>query len=124
MTSSVSHLTFDAHDAFAQATWWAQVLGGTSARTTSQETPRLRCSVPATPLLFINVPESKSVKNRAHLDLQPEDRSRDEEVERVIGLGATFFDDQRLPDGAGWVVLTDPEGNEFCILRSLAERAG
>ena len=42
----------------------------------------------------------------------------------MIGLGATFADDQRLPDGRGWIVLTDPEGNEFCILRSQAERAG
>ncbi|MCI0687970.1 MAG: hypothetical protein L0Y54_12130 [Sporichthyaceae bacterium] len=63
------------------------------------------------------------MKNRMHLDLQPQDRTRDEEVERVIGLGATLVDDHRKPDGTGWVVLADREGNEFCVERSAAERA-
>ena len=53
-----------------------------------------------------------------HFDLVPTDRTRDEEIERVLALGATSFDDLRQPDGTGWLVLTDPEGNEFCILRS------
>src|SRR6266508_5201972 len=70
-----------------------------------------------------NVPEAKAVKNRLHLDVQPVDRTRDEEVERLIGLGAKLFEDHRLPDGRGWVTLVDPEGNEFCIERSSAERA-
>jgi hypothetical protein len=74
-------------------------------------------------LLFIPVPEPKTVKNRLHLDLTPVGVTRDEEVERAIGLGATVVDDRREPDGPGWVVLADPEGNEFCILRSAAERA-
>jgi hypothetical protein len=72
-------------------------------------------------LLFVEVPEGKSVKNRIHFDLRPTDRSRDEEVERVLALGATQLADRRNPDGTGWVVLADPEGNEFCILRSEAE---
>ncbi len=63
------------------------------------------------------------MKNRLHLDVQPVDRTRDEEVERLIGLGAKLFEDHRLPDGRGWVTLVDPEGNEFCIERSSAERA-
>ena len=75
----------------------------------------------ATRLLFIEVPDSKQVKNRLHLDLRPADGSRDDELERLLGLGATEVDDRRLPDGRGWVVLADPEGNEFCILRSVAE---
>ena len=75
-------------------------------------------------LLFIEVPDEKSGKNRLHLDLVPTDRTRDEEVERVRGLGARDVEDHRRPDGTGWVVLVDPEGNEFCILRSDAERAG
>jgi predicted enzyme related to lactoylglutathione lyase len=62
------------------------------------------------------------VKNRLHLCLQP-DIPRDEEVERLLGLGATLADDRRNADGTGWAVLTDPEGNEFCVLRSAAERA-
>ncbi len=75
-------------------------------------------------LLFVTVPEPKTVKNRVHLDLQPKDRTRDEEVERVLALGATLVDDRRNPDGTGWAVLADPEGNEFCVERGAAERAG
>ena len=74
-------------------------------------------------LLFIPVPESKSVKNRLHLDVVPTDRTRDEEVDRLLGLGATQVADHREPDGGGWVVLADPGGDEFCVERSDAERA-
>jgi hypothetical protein len=74
-------------------------------------------------LVFIPVPESKSVKNRIHLDIAPTGRTRDEEVERLLGLGATQVADHRRDDGTGWVVLADPGGNEFCVERSDAERA-
>jgi hypothetical protein len=74
-------------------------------------------------LLFIEVPDEKASKNRLHLDLVPTDRRRDEEVARAVELGARPVSDLRNADGTGWVVLTDPEGNEFCILRSDAERA-
>jgi hypothetical protein len=74
-------------------------------------------------MLFIPVPEAKAVKNRVHLDVTPIDGTRDEEVDRLIGLGATIVDDRRNPDGTGWVVMGDPEGNEFCVERSAAERA-
>jgi len=61
------------------------------------------------------VPEDKTVKNRLHLDLRPDDQAA--EVERLVGLGATRVD---LGQGeASWVVLADPEGNEFCVLRAL-----
>ena len=69
------------------------------------------------------MPEPKTVKNRVHLDLVPTDRTRDEEVERLLGIGATLVADHRRSDGTGWVVLADPEGNELCIERSDAERA-
>lgn len=75
-------------------------------------------------VLFIEVPESKSIKNRMHFDLVPAQGSRDDELARLLELGATVEADRRHPDGSGWVVLRDPEGNEFCILRSDAERAG
>ncbi|GAA2708314.1 hypothetical protein GCM10010429_21380 [Micromonospora olivasterospora] len=74
-------------------------------------------------VLFLQVPEGKTVKNRVHLCLEPADRNRDAEVERLLALGATEVADHRRPDGTGWVVLADPEGNEFCVLRSAAERA-
>jgi Glyoxalase-like domain len=66
-------------------------------------------------LLFINVPEAKTIKNRLHLDLRPDDQQA--EVQRALGLGATHVD---IGQGQQtWVVLADPEGNEFCILRAL-----
>lgn len=73
-------------------------------------------------LLFAEVPEGKQVKNRVHLDLERTDRRREDEIERVMALGATSLHDLRKEDGSGWLVLADPEGNEFCILRSRAER--
>lgn len=77
-------------------------------------------------LLFIEVPEEKSVKNRVHLDLRPRAGSRDEELERLLAHGAVVVEDLRglHGPGTGWVVLADPEGNEFCILRSEAELSG
>lgn len=73
-------------------------------------------------LLFLKVPEPKAVKNRVHLCLEPR-QSRDAEVKRLLGIGATMHDDRRNPDGTGWAVLKDPEDNEFCVLRSADERA-
>jgi predicted enzyme related to lactoylglutathione lyase len=79
--------------------------------------------LPGGPVLFFNqVPEPKTVKNRLHLCLRPE-TTREEEVERLTDLGATHVADHRGPEGTGWVVLADPEGNEFCVLRGDAERA-
>jgi len=75
-------------------------------------------------LLFIPGPDRKTVKNRLHLDVQPIDGTRDEEVERLLGIGATVVDDRRNPDGTGWVVMADPDGNEFCVERSRLEREG
>ena len=69
-------------------------------------------------LLFIRVPDAKRVKNRVHLDLRPVDRTREEEVERLVALGAALYEDHRNPDGSGWITLQDPEGNEFCVLRA------
>jgi hypothetical protein len=74
-------------------------------------------------LLFIEVPDAKQVKNRVHLDVKPAENTRDQELERLLQLGARQVADHRRPDGSGWVTLADPEGNEFCILRSDAERA-
>ncbi|MGH8891076.1 MAG: VOC family protein, partial [Acidothermaceae bacterium] len=67
-------------------------------------------------LLFIDVPDDKVVKNRVHLDLRPTDRTREEEVARLLELGAVQLADFRRPDGSGWITLADPEGNEFCVL--------
>ncbi|MCK9794102.1 VOC family protein [Isoptericola sp. 4D.3] len=135
MTSRISHTTFDARDAYAQSVFWAQVLGYTDVPGDPNLPGHEECMIvppaghDAPPeshgrLLFIEVPEPKTVKNRGHLDLRPTDRTQAEEVERLLALGATQVADLRRPDGkGGWVVMADPEGNEFCILRSDAEIA-
>lgn len=69
-------------------------------------------------LLFARVPEAKSVKNRLHLDLRPEDQ--DAELARLQGLGATPVDVGQGPE-VSWVVLADPDGNEFCLLRAFTD---
>jgi hypothetical protein len=65
--------------------------------------------------VFVTVPEPKVVKNRVHLDVLPVARDQDREVERLLRLGATIVDDRRELTPRGWVVLADPEGNEFCV---------
>jgi hypothetical protein len=71
--------------------------------------------VPPT-LTFAQVPEGKTSKNRLHIDINPTDREQDEEVRRLLGLGARHAD---VGQGEqSWVVLADPEGNEFCVLAS------
>ncbi|MBB5954474.1 putative enzyme related to lactoylglutathione lyase [Saccharothrix tamanrassetensis] len=123
MTSLVQHITIDCGDAYELGQWWSRVTGRPLADDDEPGDPEVLIKLPAGPgLLFIQVPEGKAVKNRVHLDLQP-DSTRDEEVERLLGIGATLVDDRRRPDGKGWVVLADPEGNEFCVERSAAERA-
>lgn len=69
------------------------------------------------------MPDAKQVKNRVHLDLEPAEGTREQELMRLLRLDARQVADRRRPDGSAWVVLADPEGNEFCILRSDAERA-
>ncbi|MGW0906928.1 VOC family protein [Streptomyces sp. NPDC002853] len=123
MTSLVRHLTFDCSDAYRQATFWAEILGGKIADDDFPGDPEALVTAEGMTLLFVTVPDAKTVKNRVHVDLQPQDRTRDEEVERVVGLGAKIVGDHRQPDGRGWVTLSDLEGNEFCVERSAAERA-
>ena len=126
MTSYISHTSFDSHNAYAQSVFWCQVLGWSEDPRDPNKPGHDECMIFSADgtrrLLFIEVPEGKSVKNRLHLDLAPTDRSRDEEVDRLLGLGATMIDDLRESDGSGWATLADPEGNEFCVLRSHGER--
>ncbi|MFE9443256.1 VOC family protein [Streptomyces sp. NPDC006602] len=65
-------------------------------------------------LLFQRVPEAKTGKNRLHLDLHPGEGRRAAEVERLTGLGASVLREVKEPSGE-WVVMADPEGNEFCV---------
>ncbi|MFF7989575.1 VOC family protein [Kitasatospora xanthocidica] len=122
MASLVRHVTIDCADPYALAGFWVEALEGTLGEGDEPGDDEVLVESAGAGLLFIRVPEGKSVKNRVHLDLQPQDRSRDEEAERLMALGATVLSDQRRPDGTGWITLADPEGNEFCVERSKAER--
>ena len=125
MGISLSHVTIDCADPYELATFWQRVTGWSRPDDDLPGDPEasLFPSDGGTGLWFQHVPETKAVKNRLHLDIRPTDHTRDVEVERVQALGATFVADFREPDGSGWVVLADPAGNEFCVLRSDAERA-
>jgi hypothetical protein len=127
VASFVSHTSVDCGDAYALSRWWQAVLDYAEDPDDPNEPGDEECLIRSHDgqhcLLFIEVPEAKSVKNRVHLDLRPREGTRDEELARLLGLGAVTLDDRRNPDGTGWVVLADPEGNEFCILRSEAEVA-
>lgn len=122
----IRSVTVDCADPYRQALWWSEVTGWREDPDDPNNPgdPEGRIvSTQGISLLFIPVPEGKAVKNRMHLDLMPTERTRDEEVTRLLAIGATLVDDYRRPDGSGWVVLADPEGNEFCVERGDKERA-
>ncbi len=118
MALRIETVSIDAHDPLALARFWSAVLGwehGVDEEGDVWVEPGSQHpdNGAIRPLLFLPVPESKSVKNRIHLDLRPDDQAF--EVERLESLGAT-----QVSVGQsgleGWVVLADPEGNEFCVL--------
>ncbi len=127
MHARILHLTIDCRDPHALARFWAEVLGFTDDPSNPND-PEDDEALIVDPtghhpgLLFIPVPEAKATKNRLHLDLRPSE-PRDAAVERLLDLGGAVLDDRRGPDGAGWVVMADPVGNELCIERSAAERS-
>ncbi len=128
MTARISHTTTDSRDAYAQSVFWGHVLGFREDPDDPNLPGHEECMIFSPDgtrrLLFIEVPDAKQLKNRLHLDLEPVEGTRDAELARLRDLGATEVADCRREDGSGWVVLADPEGNEFCILRNQAERAG
>jgi len=120
--SALDNLVVDCADPYELAKFWTQVVDKPIHAENEPGDDEVAIELDSgLTLLFIEVPEAKTVKNRLHLCLRP-DVPRDTEVERLLSLGATLVDDRRNPDGSGWAVLADPEGNEFCVLRSTAER--
>jgi Glyoxalase-like domain len=123
VTSKFTELAIDCEDPGSLARFWCSVLdyevqdedGGVIA-IGSPMVPEGKSQLgPVPPVLtFARVPEGKTVKNRVHLDVNPADREQDEEIARLVGLGATVVNDNR-PE-FGWVTLADPEGNEFDVL--------
>ncbi len=127
MSVLISHTTIDCHDAFALSEWWRPVLGYEMLPDDPNEPGHEECLIrdPETghQLLFIEVPDETLPAKRIHFDVRPRERSRDDEVEWLLSQGATQVADHRgqYGPGTGWVVMADPEGNVFCVLRSEAE---
>ncbi|HYJ68128.1 MAG TPA: VOC family protein [Nocardioidaceae bacterium] len=128
MVCFVSHTSVDCRNAFALSEWWKALLGYVDIEDDPNLPGHEECLIQDQEtghrILFIEVPDEKQAKNRLHLDLRPRESSRDEEVDRLISLGTTVVADHRdAESGSGWVVFADPEGNEFCVLRSQEELA-
>jgi hypothetical protein len=125
MTSYISHTSVDCANAYELSEWWKGVLDYVDLPDDPNEPGHDECWIQRPdgghPVLFIEVPEPKERKNRIHFDLCPSATTRDEELQRLLAHGATEVTDRRTPDGKGWVVLADPEGNEFCLLRGPAD---
>ncbi|MEW2417998.1 VOC family protein [Streptomyces sp. NPDC046866] len=120
MHPSIRTITFDCTgDPYELGLFWSRLLGRPLADDDKPGDDEAWIEDPAggPALLFVKVPEGKTAKNRVHLDLKPAGRTRAEEVERLVALGARLVADRTRPDGKGWVVLADPEGNEFCVER-------
>lgn len=112
MTLEWEQLVIDAADPQALGRWWAHALGWVSVSDDPDEVEIRPASDTLPGLLFATVPERKTIKNRLHLDFRPVDR--DAEVQRLLALGARRVDVGQVD--VPWVVLADPEGNEFCVL--------
>jgi Glyoxalase-like domain len=118
----------DCRDVAAQSRWWAEALDWRVAYEEADEVVLVAPhalepsrDIPAMErgpgLVFVPVPEGKTVKNRLHIDLAPSpDTGQEAEVRRLEALGATRADVGQYPDNVSWVVMADPEGNEFCVL--------
>jgi hypothetical protein len=121
---SVEVLTVDASSPGDLATFWEAALGWRRVDDDDGDEILLRGPDGApghvSALLFIRVPEPKASKNRLHLDLRPDERAG--EVARLESLGATRADVGQTD--VTWVVLADPEGNEFCVLRARPSEGG
>jgi len=116
--TSILNVTFDCLDSELVSKFWSEITGW----------PRNQDGTPGNPywvvggveglsfrLVFVTVPEAKQTKSRLHLDLLPRGVTQAAELTRLESLGAHVVDDRRRLDPGGWVVMQDPEGNEFCL---------
>lgn len=121
MSLAMHHVVIDCHSPSSLVKFWAEALdyefedwGNTNGAVAFNPADRqLR-------LLFLPVPESKTVKNRLHIDMETEDNTMDAEVSRLRGLGASMIEQREMVMETWtsvWTVMSDPEGNEFCVSR-------
>ncbi|MBM2621782.1 VOC family protein [Actinoplanes sp. LDG1-06] len=118
MPSQWEQIVVDAEDPARLARWWAEALGYKIVHEQPDEVEIRRTPDQLPGLIFVPVPDAKTVKNRLHIDLRPDDQEA--EVERLLDMGARHADVGQSDD-VTWVVLADPEGNEFCVLSSKRE---
>lgn len=129
MSVFISHTSIDCHEAFTLSEWWRTALDYAM----DPEDPNLpghdECAIhdPETghTLLFLEVSDAKLPAKRIHFDVRPRERTQDEEITWLEQHGARSLTDHRgqYGPGTGWQIMADPEGNQFCVLRSPAERA-
>lgn len=121
MAATISTIVIDAHNPELLAGFWCEVLGWTQIGTEDDGSIEIGIAdQPGVSILFEPVTESKTVKNRVHLDVRPRGIDQADELERLVTLGARPAD-----VGQGeqtWYVLADPEGNEFCLLRTRSDQ--
>lgn len=121
MASRIRQLTVDAADVALLTAFWTAVLDGEVLSAPGARNTCLRGGHGE--IVYIQRSDTpKTAKNRLHVDLQPTDHGRDQEVDRLLALGATMVDDLRRAPGEGFAVLADPEGNELCVEAAPWER--
>jgi hypothetical protein len=119
VAAKFTELIVDATDPRGLAGFWQEVLGWLRTVDEPDEVEIVPPGGGKPTIVFVPVPEAKTVKNRLHIDVNPVGCTRDQEVERLLALGA-----RRVDVGQGersWVVLADPEDNEFCVLGTTVE---
>jgi predicted enzyme related to lactoylglutathione lyase len=124
MASAVLNITFDCRDPDKVSAFWQSVTGGSRQLDDDPRNPYwvVEYDDGRWPrMVFVAVPEEKRIKNRVHLDLVPTNMTQEAEGDRLLGLGAQVVDDRRAVEPGGWIVMTDPEGNEFCVEPGLDE---
>ncbi|MGX6607766.1 VOC family protein [Micromonosporaceae bacterium Da 78-11] len=114
MPSRWEQIVVDAEDPARLGRWWAEALGYVIVTDKPDEVEIRRSPDEMPGLVFTPVPDAKATKNRLHIDLRPDDQ--ESEVERLVDMGARLADIGQ--HDVSWVVLADPEGNEFCVLAS------
>lgn len=124
MTSRIAAINFTCRNHERSLAFWSNVLDFVPDPVNPNE-PGDEVSVlihPTAPIEFLMQPADGTFEPRVHLDLIPTDRTRDEEVERLLGLGSNIVADRRKADGSGWVTMADPDGYSFCVERSEPEK--
>jgi len=116
MPVRLHHIVIDAHDLPKLARFWTQALGWKVLSEREREIVIGTDENAPVGICFMPVTDQKIVKNRVHLDITTEAQDRDQEIDRLLGLGAQRADIGQTGKES-WTVLADPEGNEFCVIR-------